>query len=109
VEEAGVVLGVVGVTTDTVVSFSATSTIVEAEVDSVSESPTVDCSVDVSCVVTVVLEMVVVISGIIYGKSVDLDIPLASVVIVYLGVVVVEITSINEDAVDFEPVPPPDP
>jgi hypothetical protein len=61
--EAGVVLGAVGVTTDTVVSFSATSTIVEAEVDSVSESPTVDCSVDVSCVVTVVLEMVVVISG----------------------------------------------
>ena len=35
---------VVGVTTDTVVSFSATSTIVEAEVDSVSEFPTVDCS-----------------------------------------------------------------
>jgi hypothetical protein len=34
VVEAGVVLGVVGVTTDTVVSFSATSTIVEAEVDS---------------------------------------------------------------------------
>jgi hypothetical protein len=31
VEEAGVVLGVVGVTTDTVVSFSATSTIVEAK------------------------------------------------------------------------------
>ena len=61
---------------------------------------------DFSCVVTVVLEMVVVISGIVYGKSVDPDIPSASVVIVYLGVVVVEITSINEDAVDFEPVLP---
>ena len=108
--------GVVGVTADTVVSFSVTSTIVEGEVDSVSESPTVDCSngssslsVDVSYVVAIVLEVVVAISGIVYGKSVDLDIPLASVVTVYLGVVVVEITSINEDAVDFEPVPPPDP
>ena len=50
--------------------------------------------------------MVVFISGIVYGKSVDPDIPSASVVIVYLGVVVVEITSINEDAVDFEPVLP---
>jgi hypothetical protein len=64
--------------------------------------------VDVSYVVAIVLEVVVAISGIVYGKSVDLDIPLASVVIVYLGVVVVEITSINEDAVDFEPEPPPD-
>ena len=63
---------------------------------------------DISCVVTVVLEMVVFISGIVYGKSVDPDIPSASVVIVYLGVVVVEITSINEDAVDFEPVLPLD-
>jgi len=116
--DAGVVVvtsdaSVVGVTTDTVVSFSVTSTIVEAEVDLVSESPTVDCSngssssVDVSCVVTVVLEVVVVISGIVYGKSTDPDIPSASVVIVYLGVVVLEIMSINEDAVDFEPVPPP--
>jgi hypothetical protein len=64
--------------------------------------------VDVSCIVTVVLEMVVVISGIIYGKSVDTDIPSASVVIVYLGVVVLEIMSINEDAVEFEPVLPSD-
>jgi hypothetical protein len=64
--------------------------------------------VDVSCIVTVVLEMVVVISGIIYGKSVDPDIPSASVVIVYLGVVVLEIMSINEDAVELEPVLPSD-
>lgn len=63
---------------------------------------------DFSCVVTVVLEMIVVISGIIYDKSVDPDIPSASVVIVYLGVVVVEFMSINEDAVEFEPVLPSD-
>ena len=63
---------------------------------------------DASCVVTVVLEMVVVISGIVYGKSVDPDIPLASVVIVYFGEVVLEIMSINEDSVEFEPVLPSD-
>ena len=60
----------------------------------------------VSCVVTI--EVVVVISGVLAGKSVDPDIPSASVVIVYLGVVVPEIMSINGDAVDFEPVPPAD-
>ena len=53
----------------------------------------------VSCVVTI--EVVVVISGVLAGKSVDPDIPSASVVIVYLGVVVSE-------TVEFEPVPPAD-
>ena len=116
VTSGAIVLGVtsgacvVEVTDDNVFSISVTSTIVEAEVDSVF--PRVDCSngsssllsVDVCCVVKI--EVVVVISGVLAGKSVDPDIPSASVVIVYLGVVVLEITSINGDAVDFESVPP---